>query len=292
MFEHILVAIDGSEEAEAGFGFAVHLAAPTGGKVTVVEVLVPAYEVWASVPEPVPGLERMLEQRDQAAEERLASLAERAPAGVAVDTRIVEGKPAPALLDLIGELSPGLVVAGTHGVGLGRFLLGSVSQRLLEQAPCDLLLFRGQATVERPLNVIVGLDGSEHADHALEVAGPLAAALSASLVLVHVVDDRIAFAALEIHGVREALRERGAKLLRAGRERVVAPVGAVLEDLRDGSARPGLIAACEEHAPAIAVVGSRGVHGFHGLLVGSTARDLVNYASCPVLVVRARSEES
>jgi nucleotide-binding universal stress UspA family protein len=69
---------------------------------------------------------------------------------------------------------------------------------------------------------------------------------------------------------------------------VVAPVEAVVEDLRDGSARSGLIAACEEHAPAIAVVGSRGIHGFHGLLVGSTARDLVNYGSRPVLVVRAR----
>jgi nucleotide-binding universal stress UspA family protein len=77
-----------------------------------------------------------------------------APPGVAVETRVVEGKPEPALLDLIGELSPDLAVAGTHGVGLGRFLLGSVSQRLLERAPCDLLLFRGRAPLEGPLRVI------------------------------------------------------------------------------------------------------------------------------------------
>jgi nucleotide-binding universal stress UspA family protein len=290
VFEHVLVAVDGSDEADAGLRFALRLAAASGGRVSVVEVLEPAYEVWASVPEPVPGLELLLRERDRAAEERLASLAAGAPAGVAVETRVVEGKPAAALLDLIGELAPGLVVAGTHGVGLGRFLLGSVSQRLLEQASCDLLLSRGQAVVEGPLNVVVGLDGSEHSLRALAVAGALAGDLSACLVLVHVIDDRIPFGGIERHGAREALREHGAKLLRAAREQAAAPVEAVLEDLRDGPARPGLIAACEEHAPAIAVVGSRGLHGFHGLLVGSVARDLVNYGSCPVLVVRARAD--
>jgi nucleotide-binding universal stress UspA family protein len=291
VFEHVLVAVDGSQEAEAGLAFAVRLAASCGGRLTVVEVLEPAYDLWASVPEPVPGLDRWLLERRGAVEDRLAGLAAGAPSGVAVETRIVEGKPAPALLDLIAELSPDLVVAGTHGVGLGRFLLGSVSQRLLEQAPCDLLLFRGRSPLEGPLRVIVGLDGSLHAERALAVAGPLASALSASLVLAHVIADRIPFGGIEVHGVRELLRERGTKLLREAREQVVAPVETVVEDLREGTARLGLIAACEEYAPAIAVVGSRGIHGFHGLLVGSTARDLVNHGPCPVLVVRARVEE-
>lgn len=291
MFEHVLVAVDGSREARAGFAFALGLAATAGGRVTVVEVIVPAAAVWASIPEPVPGLERLLEERERAAEERLSSLAAAAPAGVEVETRLLEGEPAIALLELIEELSPGLVVAGTHGVGFRRFLLGSVSQRLLEEAPCDLLLFRGEALVDRPLNVIVGLDGSEHAEQALKVAEGLASALSACLVLVHVADYDIPFASRDPYsGIREAVREHGAALLRAARARVVAPVEGIVEDLREGSPRPALIAACDQHAPAIAVVGSRGVHGFHGLLVGSTARDLVNHASCPVLVVRAQVE--
>jgi nucleotide-binding universal stress UspA family protein len=291
LFEHVLVAVDGSDEADAGFRFALRLAAGTGGRVTVVEVLEPAYEVWASVPEPVPGLDRWLLEQRGVAEDRLASLAASAPTGGAVETRIVEGKPAPELVDLIGELSPDLVVAGTHGVGLGRFLLGSVSQRLLEQAPRDLLLFRGRSPLEGPLRVIVGVDGSVHAERALAVAGPLASALSAPLVLAHVIDDRIPFGGMEVHGVREVLREQGTKVLRVAREQVVAPLDSVVEDLREGTTRLALIAACEEYAPAIAVVGSRGIHGFHGLLVGSTARDLVNYGPCPVLVVRARVEE-
>ena len=91
-------------------------------------------------------------------------------------------------------------------------------------------------------------------------------------------------------GVRRALYEHGERLLHEAREQLAAPLEAVVDDLREGSPRAGLIAACEEHEPAIAVVGTRGTHGFHGLLVGSTARDLVNYAPCPVLAVRSGSE--
>jgi nucleotide-binding universal stress UspA family protein len=293
MFEHVLVAVDESEEAHAAFAFSLRLATAAGSRMTVVEVLEPAADIWEGVGEQLPGLERLMEWQERAAEERLAALAAAAPAGAAIETKVLEGNPAIALLELINELSPDLVVAGTHGVGFGRFLLGSVSQKLLERAPCDLLLFRGGAVVERPLNVIVGLDGSMHADRALEVAANLASTLSACLVLAHVADYHIPFAAGDPYkGVRQAVRAHGAALLAAARARVVAPVEAVVEDLREGSPRPGLLAACDEHAPAIAVVGSRGVHGFHGLLVGSTARDLVNYASCPVLVVRAREQHA
>ena len=291
MYEHILVAIDGSPTADAGFAFAARLVERAGGRVTAVRVVEPAYEVWASAPEPVPGLERLLRQHEDACAEQLAALAASAPHSVQVETRLVQGKPAAALLELLEELRPGLAVAGTHGVGFSRFLLGSVSNRLLEAAPCDLLLFRGETVVDRPLNVIAALDGSEHARHALRVAADLAVTLSACLVLAHVVDYRIPFAeGGPYSGVRQALHEQGERLLHQAREQLAAPLEAVVDDLREGSPRPGLIAACEEHEPAIAVVGTRGTNGFHGLLVGSTARDLVNYAPCPVLAVRARSE--
>jgi nucleotide-binding universal stress UspA family protein len=61
---------------------------------------------------------------------------------------------------------------------------------------------------------------------------------------------------------------------------------AIVEDLREGPPRSQLIEACAQHRPTVAVVGARGAGGFRGLLLGSTARDLVNHAGCPVLVVR------
>jgi hypothetical protein len=54
-------------------------------------------------------------------------------------------------------------------------------------------------------------------------------------VLTYVGDDRGPSAVLETDpGVREALRDNGAKLLREARERVAAQLEAVVEDLREG----------------------------------------------------------
>jgi hypothetical protein len=79
--------------------------------VTIVEVVEPAYELWASVGEPVPWLDRVLMEHERASGERLASLGSGAPAGVAVEAKVVQGKPAPVLLDLLAELAPDLDVA-------------------------------------------------------------------------------------------------------------------------------------------------------------------------------------
>lgn len=291
MFDRIVVAVDGSEQSVAGFTFATGLAARSGGKVTAVRVLESPYDILTAAPEPIPGLERTIELREQAASDELAALAASAPDGVEVETRILHGGPGPALLDALEDLGADLAVAGTHGVGFSRFLLGSVSQRLLERSPCDLLLFRWAKVPERSPNVIAALDDSEHARHALDVAQALASALASTLTLTHVANYHIPLAYEPYSGVREAVREHGESLLHEARAQVSAPLDVVVEDLREGSPRAELIAACEERDPAIAVVGSRGTRGFHGLLVGSTARDLVNYAGCPVLVVRAEAPE-
>jgi nucleotide-binding universal stress UspA family protein len=107
--------------------------------------------------------------------------------------------------------------------------------------------------------------------------------------LVHVVDARLPLASAPMTGVVEELRRHGRTLLHEARITVRAPLDEVVEELREGSSREDLVAACAEHRPAIAVVGSRGIGGFRGLLLGSTARELVSHAGCPVLVTRGSS---
>lgn len=62
-------------------------------------------------------------------------------AGVAVSSRLVEGKPAEALIAVAGETGADLIVVGTHGENpISGALLGSVVLRLVQRAKVPLLV--------------------------------------------------------------------------------------------------------------------------------------------------------
>jgi nucleotide-binding universal stress UspA family protein len=82
---------------------------------------------------------------DKIKELALARLNEIAAAhpGRDVRTLVREGKPATAILEVIGELTPDLVVMGTHGRSkLDHLLIGSVTERVIRKAPCAVLTVR------------------------------------------------------------------------------------------------------------------------------------------------------
>jgi nucleotide-binding universal stress UspA family protein len=187
-----------------------------------------------------------------------------------------------------------VLVGGTHGVGgLKRTLLGSVSQQLLEHAPCSVLLVRDRPPLDGPRTVVAGVDGSGATPAVLAMAGRAAVILSAKLVIAHAADELIpSFASTDQeHALRAWAREQGQRILDEARASVTAPLEEVAEDLREGRAMHELVALCEERRPVLVVVGSRGLHGFKGLLLGSTARHLVNNAPCPALIVKTATNE-
>ena len=60
-----------------------------------------------------------------------------------ITTKIVEGNPKHVILDEADSWNPDLIVVGSHGrSGLGRFLLGSVSQAIALHAPCSVEIVR------------------------------------------------------------------------------------------------------------------------------------------------------
>jgi nucleotide-binding universal stress UspA family protein len=60
-----------------------------------------------------------------------------------ITTKIVEGNPKHVILDEADHWNPDLIVVGSHGrSGLGRFLLGSVSQAIALHAPCSVEIVR------------------------------------------------------------------------------------------------------------------------------------------------------
>jgi nucleotide-binding universal stress UspA family protein len=290
MFERLVVAYDGSEPAGAAAELAFELARRRDARLTLAYVL--------ELPDPYLGLPQVAPRIERAEEDwrgRLAALANGAPDGASVDTEVVVANEAgPALLELLRERRAEVLVGGTHGVGgLKRTLLGSVSQRLVEHAPCSVLLVRDQPRLDGPRTVVACVDGSGATQAVLAMAQRAAVILSAQLVLAHAVHELIpSFASTdEKHALREWARDQGQRILDEARASVAAPLEDVAEDLREGRATHELVALCDERRPVLAVVGSRGLHGFKGLLLGSTARHLVNNAPCPVLIVRTAPNE-
>jgi nucleotide-binding universal stress UspA family protein len=207
---------------------------------------------------------------------------------------LVANKAGPALLELIRERRAEVLVGGTHGVGgLKRTLLGSVSQQLLEHAPCSVLLVRDRPRLDGPRTVVAGVDGSGATPAVAAMAGRAAVILSARLVLAYAANELIPSFASEDQeqALRAWARKEGRRVLDEARASLAAPLEEVTEELREGRAARELVALCEERRPLLAVVGNRGLHGFKGLLLGSTTRHLVNHAPCPVLVVRTATNE-
>jgi nucleotide-binding universal stress UspA family protein len=140
--------------------------------------------------------------------------------------------------------------------------------------------------------VVAGVDGSESALHAVRWAAAAARRLGAPLRLVHAAEIPAGYPKgyVDARILREVLLTHGREWLARATEEAAAigaePVSAVVVD----SVVPMLIA--ESRTAARVVLGSRGLGGFTGLLVGSTAVELAARAHCPVVVVRGGNEDA
>ena len=74
--------------------------------------------------------------------EQVVSEATRGLDGLRVETRVRAGDPAAALVDEAGEGYDLLVVGNKGMTGAGRFLLGSVPNKVSHHSPCPLLIVR------------------------------------------------------------------------------------------------------------------------------------------------------
>ncbi|WP_019072574.1 universal stress protein [Streptomyces hokutonensis] len=133
--------------------------------------------------------------------------------------------------------------------------------------------------------VIAGVDGSAESLAAADWAAREAARRDLPLRLVHVwnwhprQEDGEPVTAAQRHQARRVLRQAKERC------RAVAPGLRLHEEQVEGPATAALVKAAEE--AELLVLGSRGLSGFTGLLVGSVAQGVVARATRPVVLVRA-----
>jgi nucleotide-binding universal stress UspA family protein len=136
--------------------------------------------------------------------------------------------------------------------------------------------------------VLVGVDGSVSAQGALAWAAAEASSRRCPLRIVHTFRWPTIGSPLDMSFVGEpnlGLESAAEWVLTEARAhaREVAPDIRVLADLFVGPAAPTLLSEAQD--ADLLVVGSRGVGGFRGLLVGSVSATVAAHAPCPVVVV-------
>jgi nucleotide-binding universal stress UspA family protein len=150
----VLLATDGSSEAELATLTAADLAQKTGSELHVILVLdgAPTAMLYpeATDPEGVeqrdPILEEEFERRsEQRGREVLDAEVERAQSagGTVAEAHLAMGEPAREIAHLAEDLGSGLIVVGSRGRGgMRRALMGSVSDAVVRHAHCPVMVVR------------------------------------------------------------------------------------------------------------------------------------------------------
>lgn len=142
--------------------------------------------------------------------------------------------------------------------------------------------------------IVVGVDGSASALSAVAWAAREAARRRAPLRLVHayLVPTRgYPDIVLSGHEVREAVEEQGRQWLAEAEAAAKAAADVPVEAVLEFSGAAGAMVWESERARMV-VLGSRGLGGFTGLVVGSVAVALTAHGKCPVVVVRGEDHEA
>jgi nucleotide-binding universal stress UspA family protein len=137
--------------------------------------------------------------------------------------------------------------------------------------------------------ILVPTDGSEHSIHAAEYAISIAKMMNAQIIVVYVVDEVVLDQIGKIterEGAERELKEDGSGYVKyiadlAEREGVAA--SSLIEE---GRPFERVVHLAKDFNVDLIVMGTYGRRGADRILIGSVAERVIEYASCPVLVVK------
>lgn len=143
MLKHILVGVDGSKPSVEACHFAMDLAQQTSAQLTFLFVI----ETPQVIPVgPLSGYVTTSPARSEEEVKKAEAVVEqvaRERPGLKIVTRVELGDPVDTLCEVAKSSNADLIVVGARGHNAAqRFLLGSVSDRVVHHAPCPVLVVR------------------------------------------------------------------------------------------------------------------------------------------------------
>lgn len=141
--EKILVPFDFSGHSRRALETARELAASYGGKLHVLHVIEPVMEPHPYVPVHYRPEGFDLPRLMSRVKEDLGPIVAEIAAGVSYEIGVDEGNPAWCIAETAEKVGADLIVIATHGrTGLGRFFLGSVTEKVVRTAGCPVLTLK------------------------------------------------------------------------------------------------------------------------------------------------------
>jgi len=295
----IVLAVDGSRPAERASELVAALPWQDGGRLRIVTVAPNRAEIlgvsWMT---PVSPDAAEMEDDVLAGYRDALAAAEReirsARDDLVIETALLRGRPASAIVGEAREMPADLVVVGHRGHGPWEtMLLGSVSAEVVDHAPCPVLVARD----ERLGPVVLADDGSSSARTAETLIADWPLFQGVPVTVLSVTEEGYPYASAvaplmytdAMAGYTEAIADRGQAALEsceetAGRLRERGFLATA--ELRTGDAAHEIVRFAKEREAGLVIVGTRGNTGLRRLILGSVARNVLLHAECSVLVVR------
>ena len=311
----ILIAYDGSDGADTAIDTLHRAGLPSEG---VEALVVSVAEVWLppasrdDVPDDTfplqspPGLKQarehaaamMADGEEQA--ERGKKRVQHVFPGWSVYHELVNGSPAFEVLSRAEEWEPQLIVVGSHGhTALGRFILGSVSQKVLTESSTSVRIGRASTGVgDSAQRIIIGIDGSPGSDAAVRaVAGrnwmpgsELRVVVAADLMKAYPIIDLIPPVHQFVDEVNEDSRTHAEEIAAEALKQLRATVNeriTISSVIDNGDPKQVLVRRAEEFGADCIFTGATGFSNrLERFVLGSVSAAVAARAHCSVEVVR------
>jgi nucleotide-binding universal stress UspA family protein len=304
---NILIAVDRSDDANNALEFALRFPFPRDSNLTVLTVVddIPLLqaEIDALNAEQSSQLEEAGRQLREEAEELLEEASKRLRKDDwAGSTMIRHGNPVEEILAVAREVDADLIVTGSHGTSIARhYLLGSVSERLLEVAPCSVLIVRpGEAEPEEiapgrnaPFRILIAFDNSDISNDVIEGCACLPLEESSEIRVVSVMP--------LIPGYRQDIRQQidsiwqqKKQIMQNELEKAVTTLQwstpNVSAELREGdSVTDEILNAASEANSDLIVIGCKDKSVLRRFIYGSVTHRIARHAKCSVWSVRSKT---
>ena len=298
MYNKIVVPLDGSNIAETVLPYVRELADSLKSEIELLGVVEPVLEGvrdYIYSKHHISVDEALLKQTEDYLKKASAYFI---GAPGAVTTKVVNGIASEKIIEEAGKDPSTLIAMSTHGrSGIGRWAMGSVTDKVLHTTSKPMLIVRGSeqnpaAAAAKFRNVVVPLDGSPVAEQALGTVGALAKAMKLKVTIARVTPPASSYyqyseyPAINFGQFAEEVDKDANKYLEAVEQKLKRDgVGQVDKVLLHGNAAAAIIDEIKKIPDSFVIMTTHGLSGVKRAVIGSVTDRVVTESDRPVLVV-------